>query len=258
MPVKNENQRAWVTGAGKGIGRALALALADKGWTVAVSARTEGDLQTLIAEAAGRPGRLVAFPADVIDQAGIEATVAKIEAELGLLDVAILCAGTHKPVTARTFDTRKFQALVDTNLMGTVHCLGALVPRFIARRTGRIAVVASVAGYCGLPTAAAYGATKAALINMCEALRPELQRDGVTLQIVCPGFVDTPLTRKNDFPMPFMISADSAAEAIVKGLASERFEIAFPLRMKLAMKFLKFLPYPLFFAVTRRMVADSR
>lgn len=247
--------RAWVTGAGKGIGRALVLALAEKGWTVAISARTATDLAILVSEAAKTPGRVVSYPLDITDEAAVDDTVSRIEADLGALDLAVLCAGTHTPVTARTFDTRVFRALVEINLMGSAHCLGAVIPRFIARHSGRIAVVASVAGYCGLPTAAAYGATKAGLINMCEALRPELEREGVTLQVIAPGFVDTPLTRRNDFPMPFMISAEAAAKAIVKGLESRRFEIAFPLRMELAMKALRMLPYRLFFTITRRMVS---
>ncbi len=245
--------RAWVTGAGKGIGRALALALAEKGWTVAVSARTESDLATLVS-AAG-PGRLAAYPLDITDEAAVQDAASRIEADLGALDVVVLCAGTHKPVTAKNFDTQAFRTLVETNLMGTVHCLGAIMPRFIARGRGRIAVVASMVGYCGLPTAAAYGATKAGLINMCEALKPELERQGVTLQLVAPGFVDTPLTRLNDFPMPFMVSAETAARAIAKGLESRRFEIAFPRRMEVAMKILRMLPYRAFFAVTRRMVS---
>lgn len=146
------------------------------------------------------------------------------------------------------------RSLADVNLMGTVNCLAAILPSFIDRRRGRIAVVASVAGYRGLPTAAAYGATKAALINMCEALKPELDQFGVGLTLINPGFVDTPLAKKNDFPMPFMIPADVAADVIVRGLAAGKFEIAFPWRMALAMKLLRTLPYGVFFRITRRVV----
>jgi short-subunit dehydrogenase len=123
-----------------------------------------------------------------------------------------------------------------------------------ARRRGRIAVVASLAGYRGLPSAAAYGATKAALINMCEALFPDLAKDGIRLSLVNPGFVSTPLTDKNDFPMPFLISAEAAARCIAGGLETGRFEIAFPWRFAWIMKCLRLLPARLLFLITRRMV----
>jgi short-subunit dehydrogenase len=115
-------------------------------------------------------------------------------------------------------------------------------------------VVSSLTGYVGLPTAAGYGATKAALINMCEALEPELAVRGVRMTVITPGFVDTPLTRKNDFAMPFLIGVEDAADRIVRGLASGRFEIAFPRRMSLAIRMLAALPHPLRLAITRRMV----
>lgn len=247
-------QRVWLTGAGKGIGRALALAMADAGWTVAASARTAADLDSLAAEAESKPGQIVGFPVDITDAAAARDTVARIEAELGPLDLTVLNAGTHKPFKAEDFDTEAFGMLVDTNLMGTVHCLEPVMARFIERGAGHIAVVASVAGYVGLPSAAAYGATKAALINMCEALEPDLARHGVRLQLVSPGFVDTPLTQKNSFQMPFLISSDKAAKAIMAGLERRRFEIVFPFGMRVAMKVLRALPYGLFFAITRRMV----
>jgi len=137
-----------------------------------------------------------------------------------------------------------------------VNGLSHIMPRFISRGRGHIAVVASVAGYRGLPTSAAYGATKAGLINMCEALKPELERHGVRLTLINPGFVETPLTDKNDFPMPFLISVDEAVNHIVRGLQSSRFETAFPRRFAFLMKILRILPDRLFFFVTRRMVRE--
>jgi len=255
--VNDTATNVWVTGAGKGIGRALAQKLARDGWTVAASARTTDDLTSLSDEVAGGPGAVAAYPLDVTKRDDVAETFDRIEAELGQLDLVVLNVGTHMPVRAREFDADKVRSLLETNLMGTVHCLEAIMPRFIQRTSGKIAVVSSVAGYRGLPTAAAYGATKAALINMCEALKPELDRAGVTLQLVCPGFVDTPLSRKNTFTMPFLISADDAAEAIAKGLRSNRFEIVFPWRMALAMKVLRILPNRILFAITRRMVGDG-
>lgn len=247
----DRHKRAWITGAGKGIGRELALELARRGWWVAVSARTAEDLVALEQMA---PGRICGFVLDVTDTGAVERTVEAIEARSGPLELAVLNAGTHIPMHAASFDIGALRKLVDTNLMGVGNGLAAVLPRFMARRAGQIAVVSSVAGFRGLPTSAGYGATKAALINMCEALKPECDAAGVKLQIVCPGFVDTPLTRRNRFPMPFLISSGRAATIIADGLASARFAIVFPLPMRLLMGLLRRLPDRLLFAVTRRML----
>ena len=122
------------------------------------------------------------------------------------------------------------------------------------RGSGHIAVVSSLAGYRGLPTSAAYGASKAALINMCEALRPELDAMGIKLQVINPGFVETPLTDQNDFEMPFLVTVDEATDQIMRGLASDQFEVSFPRSFAFIMKVLRILPNRLFFAVTRRMI----
>jgi len=246
----------WITGAGKGIGRAVALRFARDGATVAASARTTDDLKQLEADAQGLAGRIVGFPLDVTDEAAVGRVLGDIMQEMGLPELAILNAGTHAPTPAGKLDSATVRRLIDINLMGTVHCLTALLPGFIARGSGRIAVVASVAGYSGLPSAAAYGATKAGLINMCEALKPELDRHGVALSLINPGFVRTPLTDRNDFPMPFLMEADAAAERIVAGLRRGRFEIAFPSCFVFLLKLLRCLPYGLFFRITRRLVRE--
>ena len=180
MKPPHNDAVAWVTGAGKGIGRALALRLAAAGWSVAASARTEEDLASL--EAACPSRRITGFPLDVTDAAGTEAVVAQIETRLGRLDLVVLNAGTHAPMPVAEFSTATFRRLVDTNLMGAVHGLEAIIPRLIARKAGRIAVVASLAGYRGLPTAAAYGATKAAQIALARSWQAETVRTGPRVQ----------------------------------------------------------------------------
>jgi len=244
-------RRAWITGGGSGIGRALALELAAAGWQVAISARSASALDAI---AGPSGGRILAFPLDVCDPAAQLATLAAIEAQIGPLDLAILNAGTHHPMGLADFTAETAQRLMAVNYFGVVHGLAALLPRMGARRAGQIALVASVAGYRGLPSAAAYGPTKAALINLAESLRPEAVRAGIDLRLINPGFVATPLTDRNDFPMPDCISAEDAARAIRQGLAGSAFEIAFPWRFSRVMKLLRILPDRLFFALTTRML----
>ena len=254
MNAPGTEKIAWITGAGKGIGRALSKRLADEGWTVAVSARTPEDLLALAPEC--EPGRIRCYTLDVTDPLLAEETVRQIESDLGPIALAVLNAGTHVPLPAEEFAIEPFRRLIETNLMGPANCLAPLISRMIGRQSGHIAVVGSVAGYRGLPTAAAYGATKAGVINMCEALRPELERHGVRLTLVNPGFVETPLTDKNDFSMPFLIPVDKAVDYIMRGLEGSAFEVAFPRRFAFLMKLLRILPERLFFMITRRMVRE--
>jgi NADP-dependent 3-hydroxy acid dehydrogenase YdfG len=239
----------WITGASTGIGHAVALALARDGWNVAASAR---DGAALAAMAAASDGRIHAFPVDVTDEAATQAALAAIEQALGSVDRVIFSAGTHVPVSAETFDGGIFRKLIEVNLMGVVHGLGAVLPGMIARRAGQIVIVSSVAGYFGMPTAAAYGATKSALITLAEALKFDCDRHGVDLRLISPGFVKTPLTDRNPFPMPFLIGVDEAARRIVDGLAGKGFEITFPRRFALILKLIRLLPYAWFFPLVAR------
>jgi short-subunit dehydrogenase len=248
--MNSEHRVAWITGAGKGIGRALAQRLAREGWTVAASARTREDLSSLAQEF---PERIHPYVMDVTDPTATQTVIANIEQQLGAVTLAVLNAGTYIPTDAQFFNTQSFRTQFEINVMGTVNGLAEIVPRFVARRAGHIAVMASVAGYRGLPHAAAYGATKAAIINMCEAMSVELEPHGVVMSVICPGFVKTPLTDKNAFPMPLIISAEDAADYIFRGLNARRFEIAFPPLFAAMMKLLRILPYRVFFAIARRM-----
>ena len=248
-------RRVWITGASAGIGRAVAERLARDGDTVHVSARREDELDAL---ATTVPGRLIPAPLDVTDHDAVQATVARIEERDGPLDLVILNAGTHQPVEAKDFSAADLRKLVELNVMGTASCLEAVMPRMIDRRAGHIAVVASVAGYRGLPTSAYYGATKAALINMVESLRFDLDEAGVRIQIINPGFVETPLTAQNDFRMPFLMSPETAAARIVAGLVRHQFEIAFPTRFIVLLKLARLLPYACYFRITRRLVKTRR
>lgn len=242
---------AWVTGASSGIGRALALRLASDGWTVIATARRGEALADLAADPAAQ-GRIHAVPGDVTDPAAMADLVARVEAVQGRIALAVLNAGTYAPDGIDDFDPARFRRVVDINLLGAGNCLGPLLPGWRARRLGHLALVASVTGYRGLPRALSYSASKAALIALGESLRFDFQPAGLKVQVINPGFVRTPLTDKNDFPMPFLMEVDAAVERIVRGLASDRFEIAFPRRFAWMLKALRCLPYRLYFPLVSR------
>jgi len=250
----NHDKIAWITGASTGIGRALALHMAADGWTVVASARSVDDLASATIEANEYRGRILSVPLDVTVRDDVLEAFRTIEDRVGPIDQVVLNAGTHKPIAAEKLKSQDVRSLMTLNVLGVTNCLEAILPRMVDRRRGRIAIVASIAGYGGLPTAAAYGASKAALINLAEAMRVELERFGIVVQVVNPGFVKTPLTDRNEFPMPFLMPVDTAADAFYRGLQSDRFEIAFPRRFAWLMKAINLLPYPFYFAITRRLV----
>lgn len=245
----------WITGAGKGIGRAVALEYAAQGWSVAISARTEGDLVDVAKEAKdqGLKGQIFPYPLDVTDHDATKRAFKSIEGDVGPLDQIIFNAGTHIPNPPEEFSVTPFRTLMEINYMGSVNGLDAVLPTLMDRKAGHVAVVSSVAGYGGLPNSSAYGATKAALINMCESLNTQLDKYGVTVSVINPGFVRTPLTDKNDFPMPFLMEPDDAARAVFEGMAKKKFEIAFPRTFVLLLKFLQLLPYSLYFSLVKKI-----
>ena len=249
---------AWVTGAGKGIGRQLALELAKDGWLVAASARTESDLNRLINDAAAFEGAVKAYPVDVTSEQQIKELIHEIEISLGEIDLAILNAGTYIRFGAAEFTVNKFYTQWNVNVMGTINCFVYIMEKMKPRKSGHVVVVSSLSAYRGIPMASGYGASKAALTNMCEALKPELEQFGIKLSVVHPGFVRTPLTSRNKFPMPFLMEVDVAARRIIKGIKKDKFEIAFPMPFAIFMKVIRRLPYPIYFAMTRRLLKQRK
>ncbi len=237
---------ALVTGASSGIGRAVAQELARRGYRVAILARREAELQTLANE---RPKAFYVYPCDVTDRARVRATLSTIEAEHGSIALAFLNVGTYFADREAAVDAEMIMETFSVNVGGTVNCLEPLVEAMCLRKAGQIAVNASVAGYGGLPRSLAYGPSKAALINMAASLKLTLAPFNVRVQLVCPGFVKTPLTDNNKFPMPFLISMETAATRICDGFERGGFEIAFPKRMAWLLKALNALPYAAYFAI---------
>lgn len=240
----------WITGASTGIGAEVARQLARAGVTVATSARKAEVLET---EARSNVN-LKPYPLDVTDAGAVAETFARIERDHGKVDLIIAGAGTYAPLSLDAFTPQPFRSMYEVNYLGVINVLSAVLPVLRARRDGHIAWIASVAGYRGLPKAAAYGPTKAALINLAESLKPELEADGVSVSVINPGFVKTPLTAQNDFEMPYLMEVEEAARLTIAGLATGRFEVAYPAPFVRILKVARLLPYRLYFSLIRRFV----
>lgn len=238
----------WITGASSGIGIELVEQLAQGSANIAISARSTDKLNALT----DKYPNVFAFPLDVRDENAVAQCVADIEAAHGPIDLAILNAGVSATSSTAKPEASVFRTIIETNFLGVTNGLSALMPYMSQRSSGHIAWVASLAGYNGLPGSGAYNASKAALITLAEAARPELNAKGIELSVINPGFVRTPMTDKNKFPMPFMMTPRNAAAAIIRGLAKQKYEIAFPWQLALSVKFMRLLPYPLFFLLVRK------
>jgi short-subunit dehydrogenase len=254
----NIKRVVWITGASSGIGAATAKRLANDGWHVAITARSADKLAALQQSHRG----LYAYAGDVTDPAAMTDIVARIEQDLGPIDLAIMNAGNYFPDTVEDFSAASLKQQYEINVFGTMNALEPVLQRFKARQKGHIAIVASVAGYRGLPRSLSYGSSKAALINFTEALAAECRFYGIKVQLVCPGFVKTPLTDKNDFPMPMLMDVDVAAEKFVQGLQSNRFEITFPWAFACLTKLVGLLPGGLYIAaiakIKQRQLASKK
>lgn len=243
---------AWVTGASTGIGRQVALDLAREGYTVAATARGTDKLASLVTEAAQFGGRVLPFAGDVTDRDAMAQVVTAIETELGPIVLAVLSAGTYVPARGDQLDPVTFVKTFETNVFGVFYSLVPLVARMQLRDRGQVAIVGSVTAYGGLPTAAAYGASKAALNNMAESLKFDFDRMNIRIQMINPGFVATPLTAKNKFVMPALMTVEDASVRILRGLRSGGFEVTFPRRFTYVLKLINLLPHWLYFPLMSR------
>ncbi|MCC6708252.1 MAG: SDR family NAD(P)-dependent oxidoreductase [Gammaproteobacteria bacterium] len=242
-------QRVWLLGASTGIGAALATALLTRGARVAVSARRAQLLEQVIAPFDAR--QCCALPLDVRDADSVARAEQALSASWGGYDLVVVLAGDYQSHILAEFNLASARHILDTNLGGVYNVLAAVVPRLRAARAGGLVLVSSVAGYRGLPRSLVYGPSKAALNNLAEALYLELKDDNVAVSLVNPGFVRTPLTAHNPFPMPAIIEAPAAAEAIIAGLERGAFEIHFPRRFTWVMKALALLPAALYLPLMR-------
>lgn len=247
-------RRVWIVGASSGIGAALADALAARGACVAVSSRSAAPLEAIAARA---PGQVRVLPFDVNDTTAWTEATAILAHEWKGIDHFIFCAAAYKPVRAWELSPALVQEMVGTNLTAAMNGVATILPPMLARGDGAISLIASVAGYTGLPKSLVYGPTKAALINFCESLYLDVHPRGLAVHVINPGFVATPLTAQNDFHMPALLTPEQAAIEIIHGLEAGRFEIHFPRRFTNWLRLLRRLPYRLRFRLLGKVAEQS-
>ncbi|MBO6636591.1 MAG: SDR family NAD(P)-dependent oxidoreductase [Roseitalea sp.] len=248
----------WITGASAGIGRGLALQMAQRGYQVVATARSADKLEALVAESAAMAGTIHALPCDVTDREAMAQAVGDIEATHGPIRLAIFNAGNYWPASGARLDIDNFAKTYEINLFGVLNGLVPVVGRMKDHGCGQLVLVASVSGYSGLPAASAYGASKAAINNMAESLKFDFDLMNIRIQVVNPGFIDTPLTEKNDFEMPALMPVDKAVEQMIRGIENGGFEITFPRRFTYLLKLLRILPHPVYFAIMKRATGWDR
>lgn len=242
-----QGRSVWLVGASSGIGLATAHALHAAGARVVVSARKAELLQQFVDTHAGAQAVVL----DVSDGQAIARAAAYVQAQQGL-DVVVYCAGYYKPVRATAYALDEMLRHQEVNYVGALRVLDAVLPPLLAQGHGHISLVASVAGYRGLPQSLAYGPTKAALIHLAEALYLDVRASDLGVSVVNPGFVETPLTAGNDFHMPALIQPAEAARQMLRGWARGAFEIHYPKRFTRWLKLMRLLPYRLYFALIKR------
>lgn len=242
-------QRIWIIGASSGIGEACAKAFLKAGARVALSSRRA---ERLIAIASNQ--NALVLPLDVTHQKQIDNAYQTLLQDWGGIDLLLFVSGVYTPLRADNFDFEVAQKTIDANLLGPMRAVATVLPEMLKQHAGHIAIVGSVAGYSGLPKALAYGPSKAGIINFCETLYYDLLPQGVSVHMISPGFVATEATAQNDFEMPALITAEEAASEILKGIQAGEFDIHFPKRFSGFLKFLRILPYPIYFWIVRRFV----
>lgn len=250
----NNQRRVWVTGATSGIGEGLVKALAEQGDLVIASGRRQEVLDNIKAL---NPNNIRTIAFDVTD---LEATIAaakQIDTELGGLDTIVINAGTCEYVDVKNFSSAMCKRVIDTNYIGLTNCVEAALPLLRKGNDPYLVGMSSTVAYGGLSRAEAYGASKAAVSHFLEALRIDLTAEKIDVSVICPGFVKTPLTDLNDFPMPMRITTEEAAEYIIKGMKKRNYEIHFPKMFSYSMKLFASLPGRLRNKLAQGMINES-
>lgn len=239
----------WITGASSGIGKALAIKFAENGWIVAASARREN----LLNELKQINQNIYPFPLDVTEIENCKTIAKKILEQFKNIDICVFGTGMHDPKSEKTFNLKKIREIMEVNYFGTMNSINSIYEYFSEKKSGQISIISSVAGYRGLPAAGAYCASKAALTSFAESLNFDMLKKNVRVSLISPGFIKTPMTDQNDFPMPMIKSPEFAANEIYKGLTIKKtFEIHFPKAFTYFLKFLQILPSSMYFKLVAK------
>lgn len=241
----------WIIGASNGIGESLVHKFCSQGYDLAISARDEKKLQEIAGSL--KDHQILIEKLDVVDVSSIENAQQNILQKFEKIDLVIFCPALYKPMSALNFNLDEAKEINEVNFVGFLNFLKIIIPQMQKQKHGQIAAIASVAGYFGLPNSFAYGASKAAMINLCEGIYHDLKKNNIDLSVINPGFIATRLTAQNKFKMPFLISTNEAADYIYKGLAAKKFEIHFPKKFTLILKVLRLLPYKILLFLTKKL-----
>ncbi len=245
-----DKKTIWITGGSTGIGKALALKFASKGWNVAISARREN----LLKEISDNNENIFTFPLDVTSKSQCIQVFNEIKRKFESVDICFFSTGTWNPKKEKDIDVEQIEDVFKVNFFGTLNSIKAAEEYFRKRKKGIITIVSSIAGYRGLPNSTGYGPSKSALNNLAESLYFDFKRYNVRICLVSPGFIKTPMTDKNDFKMPFLKTTEYAAEKIYDGLVNKNiFEIHFPKSLTIILKILSFLPSKIYFGLVGKM-----
>ena len=240
----------WITGGSTGIGKALAIKFASKGWNVAISARRA----ELLNDLSNSYENISGFPLDVTNKEKCKEVFSEIKNKYENIDICFFSTGTWDPKKEKELDVEQMEDVFKVNFFGTVNCIKAVEQYFRDKKKGIITIVSSIAGYRGLPNSTGYGPSKSALNNLAESLYFDFKRYNVRVCLVSPGFIKTPMTDKNDFKMPFLKTPEYAADQIFEGLVNKNtFEIHFPKSLTLTLKLLSFLPSKIYFSLVGKL-----
>jgi len=238
---------AWITGASGAICGELARRLADAGVKVAATARPSEKLAALAAHQ-----NITAFPADVLDADTLKTCAADVESVFGPIDLALFGAGMYMPFDIRNIDLEGFHKTMALNVNGVINGVAAVLPKMLERNAGHLAIMGSLFGYAGWPGNGSYDASKAAVINLAESLKLELQATGIDVTVINPGFVDTQLNASYDPKKKlFVMKKERCARKILERLPKRPYEIAFPLQVETFLKTVRDLPRTASFPVIR-------
>lgn len=248
-------QRIWIVGASSGIGLELVKKWLLEGHFVVASARHASDTKDLLALKHIYETHLQIVDVDVTSMDSVSKAVHQAWRRFDGLDVWFYNAAVYEVMAIKEWNVAHFEAMMKVNYMGAVKVMSELVPYFEAQKSGRWIWNGSLSSYFGLPLGGGYSAPKAALVNLAEALQPELMAKGIELQVINHGFVKTRLTQKNTFEMPELMSPDDAAKKIAEEMQKPyHFEIHFPFKLSTFLQALRILPYRLSLALTKKMM----